>query len=72
MIDVNIIDRYSFENIHINLIFNNKINSPNSGCLLNIGTGPESGPRLYSEAKGRKGAHQFIMGPRAAKWLIIV
>ena len=42
------------------------INS-NSGCLLNIGNGPQSGPALYSKAKGREVAHQFIMVCNAAK-----
>ena len=41
---------------------------PNSGCLINIGNGPQSGPPLYSKAKGREAAHQIIMGPKAAKW----
>ena len=62
-----------------------RVNSPNSGCLPNIGNGPQSGPPLYIKAKGRKAAHIFIMGPKghkifhqlvmrpkAAKWLIIV
>ena len=48
------------------------VNSPNSGCLLNIGNGPQSGTPLHSKAKGRDAAHQFIMGPKAATWLIIV
>ena len=46
------------------------VNSPNSGCLLNIGNGPQSGPPLYSEAKVREGAPQFRIGPKAAKWPI--
>ena len=45
----------------------NRVNSPNSGCLLNIGNGPQSDPPLYSKAKGRKATHQFIMGPNATK-----
>ena len=62
-----------------------KVNSPKPGCLLNIGNGPQSGPPLYSKAKAQEVAHQFIMGPKAAllpvnfvlqpkaaKWLIIV
>ena len=48
----------------------NRVFSPNSGCLLNIGNGPQSGPALYSKAKGREAAYQFIMGPKAAKWPI--
>ena len=44
-----------------------RVNSPNSGCLLNIGNGPQSGPPLYCKAKGREVAYQFIMGPKAAK-----
>ena len=48
------------------------VNSPNSGCLIDIGNGPQSGPPLYSKAKGREVAHQFIMRPEAAKWFIIV
>ena len=27
---------------------------------------------IYNETKGRKAAHQFVMWPKAAKWLIIV
>ena len=42
-----------------------RVNSPNSGCLLNIGNGPHSGPPMYSMAKAREAAHQFIMGPKA-------
>ena len=61
-----------------------RVNSPNTGCLPNIRNGPQSGPPLYSKAKGREVAHQFIMGPKAAcrpnsfmqlkttEWLIIV
>ena len=49
-----------------------RVNSPNSGFLLNIGNEPRSGPLLYSKAKGREAAHQFVMGPKAVKWLIIV
>ena len=41
-----------------------RVNSPNSGCLLNIGNGPQSGPPLYTKAKGCESAHQFIMGPK--------
>ena len=43
-----------------------RVNSPNSGCLVDIGNGPQSGPALFSKAKGREAAHQFIMGPKAA------
>ena len=71
-------------NIYSNLIpF--RVNSPNSGCLLSIGNGPQNGPPLYSKAKsreagptiynvtkGRKAAHQFVMRPKATKWLLIV
>ena len=44
-----------------------RVSSPNYGCFLNIGNGPQSGPPLYSKAKGCEVAHQFIMGPKAAK-----
>ena len=54
------------------LVINIRVISPNSGCLLNIGNGPQSGQPLYSKPKGRDAAHQFITGPMAAKWLIIV
>ena len=47
-----------------------KVNSPNSGCLLNIGNGPQSGPQFYSKAKGREAAHHCLVKPRAAKWPI--
>ena len=39
------------------LIYLNRANSLNSGCLLNIRNGPQSGPPLYSKA------NQLIMGP---------
>ena len=38
-----------------------RVKSPNSGCLLDIGNGSQSGPPLYKKAKGREAAHQFIM-----------
>ena len=44
------------------VIFSNRVKSPNSGCLLNIGNGPQSGPPLYSKAEGRFAALHFIMG----------
>ena len=44
-----------------------RVNSPNTGCLPNIGNGPQSGPPLYSKAEGRFAALHFIMGRRAAK-----
>ena len=43
------------------------VNTLNSGSELNIGYGPQSGPSLYSEAKGRDAAHQLIIGPKPAK-----
>ena len=43
-----------------------RVKSPNSGCLINIEIGPQSGPPLYNKAKGRKAAHQFIMELKAA------
>ena len=46
-----------------------RVNSPNSGCLLNIGNGPQSGPPFYIEAKGREAANQCVLQPKAAKWL---
>ena len=62
-----------------------KVNSPNTGCLPNIGNGPQSGPPLYSKAegrfaalsfyngtKGRKAAQQFLVRPKAVEWLSIV
>ena len=64
-----------------------RVNLSNSECLLNIGNGPQSGPTFYSKAegggplrgpsfyngtKGRKVAHEFIVRPKAAKWLSIV
>ena len=44
-----------------------RVSSPNTGCLLNIGYGPRSGPPLYSKAEGRFTALHFIMGRRTAK-----
>ena len=29
-----------------------RVNSPNTGCLPNIGNGPQSGPPLYGKAEG--------------------
>ena len=34
-----------------------RVNSQNSGCLLDIGDGPQSGPPVCIAAKGRKMAH---------------
>ena len=45
----------------------NWVNSPNSGCLINIENGPQSGPPLYSMTKGHEVAHQFIIGSKAAR-----
>ena len=56
----------------IPVVFICRVNSLNSGSVLNIGNGPLSDPSVYIEAKGRKAAHQFLMRPKAAKWLIIV
>ena len=58
--------------LKINLSIIYRVNSPNTGCLSNIGNGPQSGPPLYGKAEGRFAALHFIMGRRAAKWLIIV
>ena len=44
-----------------------RVNSPNTGGLLNIGNGPQSGPPLYSKAEGRFAALNFIMGRSAAE-----
>ena len=43
------------------------VDLPYTGCLLNIGNGPQGGPQLYSKAKGLQAAHQFTMEPKAAK-----
>ena len=49
-----------------------RVNSPDSACLLDIGNGPQSGPSNFNGTKGRKAAHQIVIWPKAAKWLIIV
>ena len=64
----NVVSFFPFSIFH--LLY--RVNSPNSGCLLNIGNRPQSGLPLYNKAKGREAANQFIMGPKAAMWLIIV
>ena len=53
-------------------MISHRVNSPNSGCLPNIGYGPLSGSSIYNGTKGRKVAHQFVMRPKAAKRLFIV
>ena len=40
------------EELVAGLIVLTRVHSLNSGCLLNIGNGPQSGQPLYSEAKG--------------------
>ena len=44
-----------------------RVNSPNTGCLPNIGIRPQSGQQLYCKGEGRFAALHFIMGRRAAK-----
>ena len=61
--------RLYFIEFHFNRY--DRANSPNSGCLLNIGNGPQSGPPLYSKPKGRKAVHLFVIRLKAAKWVII-
>ena len=48
-----------------------EINTPNSGCLLNIGNGPQSSASVYNWAKGCKAAHKCVMRPKAEKRLFI-
>ena len=38
------------------------VDSLNTGSLLNIGNGPQSGPSVYNGAKGRK-AHHSVEKP---------
>ena len=45
-----------------------RVNSPNTGCLLNIGNGPQSGPPLYSKAEGRKVAQKCVERPKSGIW----
>ena len=54
------------------MIPNIRVNALSFGSVLNIGNGPQCGQSVYNGAKGRKAAHQFVMRPKAAKWLIIV
>ena len=49
----------------------NRVYSPNSGCLLNIGNGPQTDPSIYNGAKDSKAAHHCVMRPKAETWLII-
>ena len=45
----------------------NRVNVLNSGSVLNIGNGPQSGLSLYNGAKDREASYQVIMRPKAAK-----
>ena len=44
-----------------------RVNLLKSASILNIVSVPQSGPSLYTGARGCVVAHQFIMGPKAAK-----
>ena len=46
---------------HMDYLTELRVNSPNSGCQLNIGNGPQSGTPLQNKA------NQLIMGLKAAK-----
>ena len=44
-----------------------RVNALNSGSVLNFGNRPQSGSSIFSGV-----AHQCVMGPKAAKWPLIV
>ena len=45
-----------------------RVNLPNSGCLLNIGNGPQSGPSVCNAPKGREVAHHCLEMPKSGIW----
>ena len=49
-----------------NIVIVYRVKALNSGSVLNIGNGPQSGPPSHSEANGREAAHQLTRGPRVA------
>ena len=55
-------------NLHICRIPLNRVNSPDSGCLLNIGNGPQNGPAVYDAAKGREVAHHCVERLTSGIW----
>ena len=45
--------KYVISNKHLQFE-HGRVNPPNSGCLMNIGNRPQSGPSVCNAAKGRK------------------
>ena len=50
----------TLSDLTLNLLLSYRVKALNSGSVLNVGNGPQSGPSMFNAAKGRKVAHHCL------------